>query len=238
MNCLFSSPLPQLSQHFCLEAFHPCTGFLSICTLKAYLRTLTMVDQPQGRFDRDIGHDSLDDAEKGIHDASASLTAPPPFAYLGQGKALRLNTHISPLSPVHEGITPNPSIPDLSLSWPVASPAVRRESINATALKTTIPSKPTPAKAKVPRWILADLWFNTYRKFFTFIILLNMTGIIMTAIGRFPYAENHLGALVLGNLLSAILFRNELWMRFLYMIAIYGLRGVSTYHFHPLSCGR
>jgi hypothetical protein len=163
-----------------------------------------------------------------MHDHTTEITAPPPFAYIGQGSATRLNTQLSPLSPVHEGITPNPSIPDLSLSWPAASPAVRRGSINAAALKTTVPVKPTPTKKKVPRWILADLWFNTYRKFFTFIILFNLAGIILTALGRFPYAENHLGALVLGNLLSAILFRNELWMRFLYLIAIYGLRGVST----------
>jgi hypothetical protein len=165
-----------------------------------------------------------------MYDNTSELTAPPPFAYLGQEKAIHQNTqlsYLSPLSPVHEGITPNPSKPDLSLSWPAAKPAARRESINATALKTTVPSKPTPAKKKVPRWILADLWFNTYRKFFTFIILLNVVGIIMTALGRFPYAENHLGALVLGNLLAAILFRNELWMRFLYTVAIYGLRSVS-----------
>jgi hypothetical protein len=197
-----------------------------------------MVDQPQCHATRDFSHDSLDDAEKGIHDSSASLNAPPPFAYLRQENALRPNTHLSPLSPVHEGITPNPSIPDLSLSWPAASPAVRRESINATALKTTIPPKPTIAKEKVPRWVLADLWFNTYRKFFTFIILLNLAGIIMTALGRFPYAENHLGALVLGNLLSAILFRNELWMRFLYIVAIYGLRGVCLDYSRPLCCTR
>jgi hypothetical protein len=223
-------PLQRVSQQLHLEGLHTHNS--------------TMADLPQGRFTRDLSHDSLDDAEKGMHDTSASLTAPPPFAYLGQEKALRintqekalrLNTHLSPLSPLHEGITPNPSIPDLSLSWPAASPAVRRGSINAAALKTSIPPKPTPAKAKVPRWVLADLWFNTYRKFFTFIILLNLAGIIMTALGRFPYAENHLGALVLGNLLSAILFRNELWMRFLYMVAIYGLRSVSTCHFHPLS---
>jgi hypothetical protein len=189
-----------------------------------------MVDQPQGRLTRDLSHNSLDDAEKGMYDITTELTAPPPFAYIGQERAIRINTQlpVSPLSPVHEGITPNPSIPDLSLSWPAASPAVRRGSINATALKTTVPKKPTPPKPKVARWILADLWFNTYRKFFTFIILLNLVGIVMTALGRFPYAENHLGALVLGNLLSAILFRNELWMRFLYMIAIYGLRSVST----------
>lgn len=52
----------------------------------------------------------------------------------------------------------------------------------------------------------------------------------MAAVGRFPYAVNHLGALVLGNLLCAILFRNELWMRFLYMVAIYGLRGVCAFY--------
>jgi len=186
-----------------------------------------MVDQPRGHPTRDLGHESIDDAEKGMHDGTIELTAPPPFAYLGQEKALRLDARLSPLSPVHEGITPNPSIPDLSLSWPAASPAVRRGSINAAALKTTVSVKPTPAKKKIPRWVLIDLWFNTYRKFFTFIILLNVTGIIMAALGRFHYADNHLGALVLGNLLSAVLFRNELWMRFLYMVAIYGLRGVS-----------
>jgi hypothetical protein len=189
-----------------------------------------MNDQPHmGRITRDLSHDSVDDAEKGIYDSSAEKTVPTGFAYIGQESASRLNTHVSPLSPVHSGITPNPSIPDLSLSWPAASPAVRRGSINATALKTEVPKKPAAPKAKIPRWILADLWFNTYRKFFTFIILLNLTGIIMTALGRFPYAENHLGALVLGNLLSAILFRNELWMRFLYLVAIYGLRGVGNY---------
>jgi hypothetical protein len=174
----------------------------------------------------------MDDAEKGMYDSSTELTAPHSFSYIGQEQAnrmqsLRVNTHLSPLSPVHEGITPNPSIPDLSLSWPIASPAARRGSINAAALETTVPKKPAPAKQKIPRWILADLWFNTYRKFFTFIILFNLTGIIMTALGRFPYAENHLGAVVLGNLLSAILFRNELWMRFLYFVAIYGLKSVS-----------
>ncbi|PBP15806.1 hypothetical protein BUE80_DR013445 [Diplocarpon rosae] len=46
----------------------------------------------------------------------------------------------------------------------------------------------------------------------------------MTIAGHFPYAENHLGALVLGNLLAAIMVRNELFLRFLYFIAIYGLR--------------
>jgi hypothetical protein len=186
-----------------------------------------MADQPQGHLTRDFSHDAVDAAEKGMHDNSAQHTVPG-LSYSSPERLDRNNTQLTVLSQVHSGITPNPSKPDLSLSWPAASPAVRRESINATALKTEVPKKSTPTKTKVPRWILADLWFNTYRKFFTFIILLNLTGIILTALGRFPYADNHLGALVLGNLLSAILFRNELWMRFLYLVAIYGLRGVST----------
>jgi hypothetical protein len=190
---------------------------------------------------RDTSHESVDDAEKGMYESTTELTVSPPFAYLGQDRATqlrRLETQrlpLSPLSPYHEGITPNPSIPDLSLKWPIASPAARRGSINAAALKTTIaPPKPAPSKKpKVPRWVLIDLWFNTYRKFFTFITLLNLVGIIMTALGRFSYGENHLGALVLGNLLAAVLFRNELWMRFLYMACIYGL-SVST--FNPVPC--
>jgi hypothetical protein len=186
-----------------------------------------MADHPQSQPPRDFGHDSVDDAEKGMYDGSAQHTVPG-LAYMGPDIFNQNNTQLTVPSQVHSGITPNSSKPDLSLSWPTTSPAVRRESINATALKTDVPKKPSPPKAKVPRWVLADLWFNTYRKFFTFIILLNLAGIIMTALGRFPYAENHLGALVLGNLLSAVLFRNELWMRFLYLVAIYGLRGVST----------
>jgi hypothetical protein len=220
---------------------HPCQRFLSVFCLDAsaparlshHIRldvqrhTRAMADHPQGHSARDFGHDSVDDAEKGMYDGSAEPTVPG-VAYMGPQIFNHNTTQLTVPSQVPSGITPNSSKPDLSLSWPTTSPAVRKGSINATALKTDVPKKPLPTKAKVPRWVLADLWFNTYRKFFTFIILLNLAGIIMTALGRFPYAENHLGALVLGNLLSAVLFRNELWMRFLYLVAIYGLRGVST----------
>jgi hypothetical protein len=75
---------------------------------------------------------------------------------------------------------------------------------------------------------LFELWFNVYRRFFTFVVGFNLIGIILAATGHFKYAENHLGALVLGNLLMAILMRNELFVRFLYLLAIYGLRSVSS----------
>ena len=173
--------------------------------------------------------DSLDDAEKGMYDSTVELTAPLPFVYMPK-RAPPSDAQLlsSPTSPVHEGITPFSSVPELSLSWPPG-----RKAIDANVIKSEVrkPEEPKKPKKKVSRWILLDLWFNTYRKFFTFVTLLNLTGIILAACGRFKYAENHLGALVLGNLLTAILMRNELWMRFLYMVAIYGLRGVCIPYF-------
>jgi hypothetical protein len=105
------------------------------------------------------------------------------------------------------------------------------ESYSSAGATVAPPPAPRPAAAKKPKpkvkkRILFWLWFNTYRKFFTFVTLLNLTGIVLAACNRFPYAENHLGALVLGNLLMAVLMRNELFLRFLYTISIYGLRSV------------
>ena len=81
------------------------------------------------------------------------------------------------------------------------------------------PAKPAARpKRKVPRWVLWQLWFNTYRKFFTFTFTLNCIGIVLAETGHFPYAINHLGSLLLGNLLFAILMRNEIFGRILYWI--------------------
>ncbi|KAF1843597.1 uncharacterized protein K460DRAFT_288688 [Cucurbitaria berberidis CBS 394.84] len=178
-----------------------------------------MVDSSPDQFAGGNSHDSYDDAEKGMHNQALEIMAPPPFVYTGGQKwPKHINTQLSPLSPVHEGITPFSSVPELLLKFPAG-----RRATDANILGTTV-KKPAPSKPKIGRWIKLDLWFNTYRKFFTFITLLNLTGIILTALGRFPYAENHLGAVVLGNLLCAILMRNELWLRILYIVAIHGLR--------------
>lgn len=166
--------------------------------------------------------DSLDDAEKGMHDSTLALTAPVPFVYTDQSRPTQFNSLLSPVSPVHEGITPCASVPELSLPQPAKQKACHIE-IAEEPVK-----KPAPTKPKISRWILFELWFNVYRRFFTFVVLFNVLGIILAALGRFKYAENHLGALVLGNLLCAILMRNELFVRFLYVLAIYGLRSVST----------
>lgn len=158
------------------------------------------------------------DAEKGLYDNTQSLPVRPPLAQLDSKTQMHIEDHLSPTSPIYEGITPSSSVPVLSLSWP---------------------SGCQPPKAKVPvltatkrRWIVFQLWFNTYRKFFTFVTLLNLAGIIMASLGRFHYAEGHLGALVLGNLLCAILMRNEAFLRVLYIIAIYGLRSVRPFDHH------
>jgi hypothetical protein len=181
---------------------------------------------PQSHSFGGHSHSPLDDAEKGMYDSTNALEAPLPFAYMGQQKAYHIENIESPLSgtvsPVHQGITPFSSVPELSLSFPALGRAT-----DAAKLQTVV-KKPEPVKPNISRWILVELWFNTYRKLFTLVTLLNLTGIIMTTLGRFKYADNHLGALVLGNLLFAILMRNELFIRCLYIIAIYGLRSVST----------
>ena len=153
------------------------------------------------------------DVEKGV-------VASSPLPNIDQKTETRVEGLLSPISPIYQGITPSSSVPVLSLS------------AGGQVTKVT----PPPATKKRPsRWILFQLWFNTYRKFFIFVTLLNLTGIIMAALGRFHYAENHLGALVLGNLLCAILMRNELFLRFLYLISIYGLRSVSPL-IHHICC--
>lgn len=169
----------------------------------------------------------FDDAEKGLFVSTQSLPVLPPAAHADQKRPLHIDTNLWPTSPIHEGLTPFSSVPELSLAWPAGWRAPSAPAPEPGAKK---PAKPKP---KISRWILFQIWFNTYRKFFTFVTLLNLTGIIMAALNRFPYAENHLGALVLGNLLCAILMRNELFLRILYIIAIYGLRSVRLFLYHP-----
>lgn len=191
-----------------------------------------MVHRQENHHSAGRSQDSLDDAEKGLYDSSVESIAPPPFVYLDEKRDSKIDLReSSPASPVHQGITPLSSVPELSLSFPS-----QRRAADASRLGSTV-KKPATTKPKISRWIIFDLWFNTYRKFFTFVTLLNLVGIILTAVGKFRYAENHMGALVLGNLLCAILMRNELWMRFLYLVCIYGLRGVCVFPFwRILSC--
>ncbi|KAK0210559.1 hypothetical protein DFS33DRAFT_1370985 [Desarmillaria ectypa] len=89
----------------------------------------------------------------------------------------------------------------------------------ATALRPIFKSRtPTKTKKKVSPWIRWTLWFNTYRKFFAFTFGLNMIGLCLAASGHFPYAIKYSGAMVVGNLNFAILMRNEIFGRILYLV--------------------
>ncbi len=159
---------------------------------------------PEGT--RTISATAWDDAEKGLYDSTPTLpvvSQPSPAHLLDEKKAAVIETYTTA---------------DVTVAPPARPPP---------------PAKKKPAGPKPSKWILFQLWFNTYRKFFTFVTLLNLTGIVLAACNRFPYAENHLGALVLGNLLMAVLMRNELFLRFLYIISIYGLRSVSCLTSYP-----
>ncbi|KAJ6455800.1 hypothetical protein C8R45DRAFT_588436 [Mycena sanguinolenta] len=104
-------------------------------------------------------------------------------------------------------------------SLPVLSFPKDKEKATALAAQTKAaprPAKPTPKK-RVSKWTLWRVWFNTYRKFFTFVFTLNMVGIGLAISGHFPYAVKNSGPMVLGNLNFAILMRNEVFGRLLYL---------------------
>ncbi|EKM53428.1 uncharacterized protein PHACADRAFT_259809 [Phanerochaete carnosa HHB-10118-sp] len=74
-----------------------------------------------------------------------------------------------------------------------------------------------PAPRKVNRWIRFQLWFNTYRKFYAFVTIINGMGLLLAALNIWTYPRRYTGAFVLGNLIFAILMRNELFGRMLYV---------------------
>jgi len=158
----------------------------------------------------------LDDAEKGILDNSNQLPIIPPTA-MTRGFT---NVPLMKATPI---LGQGYFTPPLESTTTLAADDKPQPSISEKP-----PAQlPKPPVRKTRKRTKFELWFNVYRRFFTFCVTLNGIGILMAALDKFPYARNHLGALVLGNLLMAILMRNELFLRFLYLIAIHGLRGVS-----------
>lgn len=57
-----------------------------------------------------------------------------------------------------------------------------------------------------------------YRKFYTIVVSINFVGLLLAALNIWTYPRHYTGAFVLGNLLFAILMRNELFGRLLYLI--------------------
>jgi hypothetical protein len=85
-----------------------------------------------------------------------------------------------------------------------------------TTPRTLVPGKKPQVKAS--RWVRFNLWFNTYRKFYITIVAINLTGLLLAATGKWQYPRRYTGAFVLGNLLTAIIMRNELFGRCLYWV--------------------
>jgi hypothetical protein len=56
------------------------------------------------------------------------------------------------------------------------------------------------------------------RKFFTVVMTFNITAMVLAIAGVWDYPRRYTGAMVLGNLYTAILIRNELFGRFLYLV--------------------
>ncbi|KAL0070352.1 hypothetical protein AAF712_002540 [Marasmius tenuissimus] len=134
------------------------------------------------------------------------------------------------LDDAENGVTHPDEQPLLQLPGPSESPnlvaPVKFESdpsFNSTEeSKELLPSPPRPAQARpkpqrANHWIRFRLWFHTYRRFYTFIITFNLVSIFLTIAGVWHYPRQYTGAFVLGNLLVAILVRNELFGRLLYL---------------------
>ncbi|KAJ7188900.1 hypothetical protein C8R46DRAFT_1206015 [Mycena filopes] len=123
-----------------------------------------------------------------------------------------------------------PALPhDLETGLHVSRHALPRPSFpttrsTPTPLPSTTPKNIPPlvfpkSKSKTQCDIVEyQLWFNTYRKFFTIIVAFNLTALLLAALGKWEYPRRYTGAFVLGNLQAAILVRNELFGRFLYLI--------------------
>ncbi|KAG7091017.1 hypothetical protein E1B28_010079 [Marasmius oreades] len=140
---------------------------------------------------------NIDNAEKGVHSLE------------------------HPLQPTGPSVSITPANPVLikSDSHRIIDPALgTRAPTSRITILPIKPSKSSRSKRKASRWLSFRLWFNTYRKFYTLVVLLNIVGLVLAALGRWHYARQYIGAFVLGNLLTAILVRNELFGRLLYLI--------------------
>ncbi|EIM90402.1 uncharacterized protein STEHIDRAFT_51165 [Stereum hirsutum FP-91666 SS1] len=86
-----------------------------------------------------------------------------------------------------------------------------------SAPKPPTAKPPTKPKKKVSKWILWQLWFNTYRKLFVFTVTLNMIGLGLAAGGVWQYGLRYNSGIALANINVAILVRNEIFGRLLYL---------------------
>jgi hypothetical protein len=58
---------------------------------------------------------------------------------------------------------------------------------------------------------------------YTFVLTLNLVGIVVAAAGHFPYARERAAAIALGNVLACVAIRSELFLRgvFILLVALF-----------------
>ncbi|TFK67219.1 hypothetical protein BDN72DRAFT_799283 [Pluteus cervinus] len=91
--------------------------------------------------------------------------------------------------------------------------------VKATAPESAIVRRVgIPSRDYASRWILFQLWFNTYQKFLIFVMTMNLIALLLAIIGKWDYPRKYPSAFALGNLQIAILVRNEVFGRLLYLV--------------------
>ncbi|KIM29823.1 hypothetical protein M408DRAFT_67200 [Serendipita vermifera MAFF 305830] len=64
------------------------------------------------------------------------------------------------------------------------------------------------------------VWYNPYRQLFTLILIANSVCVLLASLGHFPHADMNASAFALGNILTAVSVRNELFLRGLFCLCV------------------
>ncbi|PSR84041.1 hypothetical protein PHLCEN_2v5543, partial [Hermanssonia centrifuga] len=116
--------------------------------------------------------------------------------------------------------SPSPSIHEVDTEKAERSLADDDKALAQYLVPTLPKGVKTARKKPASLWIRFRVWYNPYRMLFTFVFTLNMVGIFLACIHHFPYAEHHGAALALGNIVSAVACRNELFLRYLFWVIV------------------
>ncbi|KAG2015605.1 nonribosomal peptide synthetase 12 [Coprinopsis cinerea AmutBmut pab1-1] len=170
----------------------------------------------------------LNDAEQGVpqqepYAVNIPLQIAPSTSWVSEAGTVNTTTSSTSATsePPAHAIPPAPK-PKAS-DYPKTEPPIPE----GTAVEVKEVSRPRPVltpkhklkyKSQVSRWIRWQLWFNTYRKFFTVVITFNLVSLFLAIAGVWDYPRRYTGAMVLGNLYVAILIRNEAFGRLLYLL--------------------
>ncbi|KAG6778839.1 hypothetical protein POTOM_015187 [Populus tomentosa] len=98
---------------------------------------------------------------------------------------------------------------------------------------TKLEQPPKPARKKKSRLsvILLDQGlFTVYKRLFVVCLTLNITGLVLAATGKFPYARNRAALFSIANILALTLCRSEAFLRVVFWIAVkvIGSCGISS----------